>query len=167
MTRHRRRVGRREDLGQATVELALVLPVLVVLAMALVQVGLVARTTVLVQHAAREGARVAAVGGSIREVEDAVIGSSGLLLPDTDVERIVEGDLVTVTVRHLARTDAPLVGPLLPDVVLSATVSMRRERRAGRRRRRVHPMGVYRWGRPELDGGCGRQGAARRPPVRT
>ena len=169
MTRHRRRVGRREDLGQATVELALVLPVLVVLAMALVQVGLVARTTVLVQHAAREGARVAAVGGSIREVEDAVIGSSGLLLTDTDtdVERIVEGDLVTVTVRYLARTDAPLVGPLLPDVVLSATVSMRRERRAGRRRRRVHPMVVYRWGRPELDGGCGRQGAARRPPVRT
>jgi hypothetical protein len=64
-------------------------------------------------------------------VEDAVIGSSGLLLSDTDVERIVEGDLVTVTVRHLARTDAPLVGPLLPDVVLSATVSMRRERRGG------------------------------------
>jgi hypothetical protein len=37
-----------------------------------------------------------------------------------------------VTVRHLARTDAPLVGPLLSDVVLSATVSMRRERRDGR-----------------------------------
>jgi hypothetical protein len=167
VTRRRDRSGRREDLGQATVELALVFPVLVVLAMALVQVGLVARTTVLVHHAAREGARVAAVGGTMREVEDAVIGSSGLLLPDTDVVRIVEGEVVTVTVRHLARTDAPLVGPLLPDVVLSATVSMRRERRGGRRRRRVHPMVVYRWGRPEVDGGCGRQGAARRPALRT
>ena len=40
-------------------------------------------------------------------------------------------DVVTVTVRHLTRTDVPLVGMLLPDVVLSATVSMRRERRGG------------------------------------
>tara|TARA_B110000438_G_scaffold97351_2_gene96425 strand:- start:17 stop:430 length:414 start_codon:yes stop_codon:yes gene_type:complete len=136
------------------------LPVLVILAMALVQVGLVARTTVLVHHAAREGARDAAVGGSMREVEDAVIGSSGLLLPDTEVERVVAGDRVTVTVRHLARTDTPLIGPILPDVVLSATVSMRRERR-------VQPTVVYRWGRPGVYGGCGRQGAARRPPLST
>ena len=64
MTAHGRRAGRRDDRGQATVEVALMLPVLVILAMALVQVGLVARTTVLVHHAAREGARAAAVGGS-------------------------------------------------------------------------------------------------------
>jgi hypothetical protein len=163
VTRRRDRSGRREDLGQATVELALVLPVLVVLAMALVQVGLVARTTVLVHHAAREGARVAAVGGTMREVEDAVIGSSGLLLPDTDVVRIVEGEVVTVTVRHLARTDAPLVGPLLPDVVLSATVSMRRERRGGRRRRRVvrHAGGRRKRGRRGRRVGGGRTARGR------
>lgn len=166
MTAHGRRAGRRDDRGQATVEVALMLPVLVILAMALVQVGLVARTTVLVHHAAREGARAAAVGGSMREVEDAVIGSSGLLLPDTEVERVVVGDRVTVTVRHLARTDAPLIGPILPDVVLSATVSMRRERRGGRRCR-VQPTVVYRWGRPGVYGGFGRQGAARRPPLST
>jgi len=40
-------------------------------------------------------------------------------------------DVVTVTVRHLTRTDVPLVGMLLPDVVLSDVVSMRRERRSG------------------------------------
>jgi len=39
--------------------------------------------------------------------------------------------VVTVTVRHLTRTDVPLVSRLLPDVMLSATVSMRRERRGG------------------------------------
>ena len=40
-------------------------------------------------------------------------------------------DVVPVTVRHLARTDVPFIGMLLSDVVLSATVSMRRERRGG------------------------------------
>jgi len=114
----------RDDRGQATVELALVLPVLIVLAMVLVEVGSVARTAVLVQHAAREGARVAAVGGSGRRVEDAVIGSAGLNPLDTDVDRVVDGDTVTVTVRHVARTDTPLIGSVLPDVVLTASATM-------------------------------------------
>ncbi|HIM65382.1 MAG TPA: hypothetical protein EYM46_02255 [Acidimicrobiia bacterium] len=42
--------------------MVLVLPVLVVLALA--QVGFVVRSAILVQHAAREGARAAAVGGT-------------------------------------------------------------------------------------------------------
>ena len=96
-----RRRANRPDEGQATVELALVLPVVVVLALGLVQVGLVVRSAVLVQHSAREGVRVAATGGSTREV--------------------------TVKVVHVARTEVPLVGPLLPEVTLTATVTMRRE----------------------------------------
>jgi len=31
---------------------------------------------------------------------------------------------VTVTVRHLAWTDTPLIGPVLPDVVLTASAVM-------------------------------------------
>jgi len=112
------------DDGQATVELALVLPILVVLALLLVEVGTVARTAVLVHHSAREGVRVAAVGGSIRRVEEAVYGSSGLSPADTEVERVVADRWVTVTVIHLVRTEAPLIGPLLPDVVLDAEASM-------------------------------------------
>ncbi len=124
MRRRLARQVRRDDRGQATVELALILPVLIVLAMVIVEVGTVARTAVLVQHAAREGVRVAAVGGSSRRVEDAVIGSAGLNPLDTEVERVVEGDRVTVTVHHLARTDTPLIGPVLPDVVLTASAVM-------------------------------------------
>ncbi len=107
--------------------MALVLPVVVVLALALVQVGFVVRAAVLVQHAAREGVRVAAVGGSQRQVEDAVIGSSGLSPRDSDVRRTTDGERVTVEVTHLARTEVPLVGPLLPDITLSSSVTMRRE----------------------------------------
>ena len=53
--------GSREEEGQATVELALLLPVVVVLLLAVLQLGLVARDVVLVAHAAREASRVAAV----------------------------------------------------------------------------------------------------------
>jgi len=81
-------------------------------------------TAVLVEHAAREGVRVAAVGGSSRRVEDVVIGSAGLNSLDTDVERVVDGDRATVTVRHLARIDMPLIGLALSDVVLTASAVM-------------------------------------------
>ena len=52
---------RRGDEGQAAVELALVLPLVVALLLAVVQVGLIVRDQVLVVHAAREAAREAAV----------------------------------------------------------------------------------------------------------
>lgn len=51
----------REDRGQATVEAALVLPVLAVFVVLFVQVGLVVRSQVMVIHAARQAARVVAV----------------------------------------------------------------------------------------------------------
>ena len=57
----------RDDGGQATVEFALVLPLLAVLLLAVVQVGLVVRDQVLLTHAAREAARAVAV----REVPSA------------------------------------------------------------------------------------------------
>ena len=47
--------------GQSTVELALLLPVVVLLLLAVLQMGLLARDIVLVTHASREAARAAAV----------------------------------------------------------------------------------------------------------
>ena len=60
--------------GQSTVELALVLPVVVLLLLVLLQVGLVARDVVLVAHAAREGARAAAVDPDPGAAREAVGG---------------------------------------------------------------------------------------------
>ncbi|MBC8365077.1 MAG: pilus assembly protein [Actinobacteria bacterium] len=113
--------------GQATVELVLVVPVLVILALFLVQVGFVVRSLVLVHHAAREGVRVAAVGGDPGRIREAVVGSSGLLPGATEVGRRIDGDLVTVTVTYRDPTDVPLVGALLPEVPVSAFATMRRE----------------------------------------
>ena len=52
----------RSERGQASVELALVLPVLVLFLLGLVQTALVARDQVLLQDAARAAAREASVG---------------------------------------------------------------------------------------------------------
>ena len=51
----------RGDRGQATVELALVLPLVVMVLAGLLQVALLITTQVALEHAAREGARAAAV----------------------------------------------------------------------------------------------------------
>ena len=116
-----------DERGQATIELVLVVPVLIVLALFLVQVGFVVRSLVLVHHAAREGVRVAAVGGDLDRIREAVVGSSGLLPGATDVDRHIDGDLVTVTVTYGDPTDVPLVGLLLPEVPVTAFATMRRE----------------------------------------
>ena len=117
----------RSDRGQATVELALVLPVLLLFLLALVQTALVARDQLLVQDAARAAAREASVGADPRRVRDAARRTLGGVT--VEVHRAARiGEPVTVTVRYVDRTRLPLVGPLFPDVVLHATASMRAER---------------------------------------
>ena len=74
----RRRICRSDASGQATVEAALVLPFIVMLLLAVVQVGLLARDQVLVTHAAREAARAAAVNPDRGAVVDAAHESTAL-----------------------------------------------------------------------------------------
>lgn len=116
--------------GQATVEVALVLPLLALLALLVVQVGVLARDRVAVTHAARAGARAAAVDPSPREVRAAVVRATHL-----DADRIEvtvsgaagPGSLVTVHVTYRDPTDVALVGPLVPDVSLEETLVARLE----------------------------------------
>ncbi len=117
--------------GQAAVEVALVLPLLAVLALALVQVTLIVRDQLLVTHGARAGARQAAVSADPASVRAAVLGSSTGLIDDrvtvTVVGRAAEGSQVEVRVRYRAPTDVPVVGALVGDVTLEDTVTMRVE----------------------------------------
>ena len=109
--------------GQATVELAVAFPFVVAALLLVLQVGLVVRAQVLVVHAAREAARAAAVGerapppdglDPARTTVD-VLGGGG------------PGSRVTARVTHRLRTDAPLLGPLLPDLDLRGEATMRVE----------------------------------------
>ena len=123
--------ARRGDGGQATVELALVLPVFVMLLLLLVQVAVLVRDQVMVIHAAREGARAAAVtGANANAAEKAALAAAGLPLRSTDVVTTPPGtkhDLVRVQVQYTDSTDIPLIGRLLGDVRVTGTVSMRVE----------------------------------------
>lgn len=116
--------------GQATVELALVLPLVVLLLLAVVQVALVARDAVVVVHAAREGVREAAVTpseGAARRAAEAGSGLSGARLRVTVERRDPPGGQVRIRVNYRAPTDVPVVGLLFPDVGLSSQAVMRVE----------------------------------------
>jgi Flp pilus assembly protein TadG len=119
--------------GQATVEFVMVLPLVVVVCLAVVQVAVVARRDVLVAHAAREAARAAAVesdsSAAATAAREAAVRSGGL-----DASRLVvivsrDVDDVHVTVRYDDPTDVAMVGRLVRSVTLQERVTMRREDR--------------------------------------
>jgi hypothetical protein len=113
--------------GQTTAELALVFPVVLLLALCLVQATLVFRDELAVTNAAREAARAASVDPDPARAARA----AGAVLPGASVEsgpRPPVGDLLTVEVRYRSSTDVPLVGPLVPDPLLAARATMRVER---------------------------------------
>ena len=122
--------GRGGEEGQATVELALLLPVVVVLLLAVLQLGLVARDVVLVTHAAREAARAAAVEPEPEAPRQAAAASGGLDPDRLTVEvsdRGEPGSRVRVEVRYRIPTAVPIVGALIADHEVTSVATMRVE----------------------------------------
>lgn len=118
---------RARERGQATVELALVLPVLALAILAVLQIALVVRDHIAVVHAAREAARAASVDPDPRRA----VVAARRTLPGADVNvghRGRVGEPITVVVTYESSTDLPLVGPLFPDPTLRSRVVMRIER---------------------------------------
>ena len=119
------------DEGQAAVELALVLPLVAVVLLAVVQVGLLVRDQVLVVHAAREAARAAAVDPAAEAPREAAVAGSGLE-PDRLAVAVSgrggAGSRVRVEIRYRAASRVPIVGAAVGDVTLSANATMRVER---------------------------------------
>ncbi len=115
--------ARHRDRGQATVELALGLPVLCVMTLAVVQVSVVVGHRVAVQLAAREAARAASVSSD--PGAGAVAANRAVALRPLHVAVDESGDrTVAATVTYTDPTDIPIIGLLLPDVELAATVTM-------------------------------------------
>jgi len=106
----------------------LALPLVFVVMLAAVQVLLIGRDQLAVVHAAREGARAAAVAADVTgEGTRAARAASGLDGARLAVAVQDGGDRVTVTVRYDAPTDVPLVGALIGDVVVTGSATMRAE----------------------------------------
>lgn len=122
-----RRAGRGRQSGQATVEFVLVMPFFALMLLAVVQVGLLVRTRVLVTHAAREAVRSAAVGVSDGEVRSAALAAADLDPGRLTVSVRRSGGRAIVELRYAEPTDVPLVGPLVSDAVFEARATMRLE----------------------------------------
>jgi Flp pilus assembly protein TadG len=123
---------RHGERGSAAVEFALVIPLILTMSLALVQVGLLVKDRVLVEESARTGARAAAVSADDDEVRQAVL-SAAVGMDQAHLEVTVRreggaGSPVTVTVLYRAPATLPLVGWLFPDMVdLRGAAVMRQE----------------------------------------
>jgi hypothetical protein len=116
--------------GQASVELALVLPVVVLLALIVGQAAALGRDQLLVVHAAREAVRAAATDPDPGAALSAARGAAALEPDRVSVRqhgRGERGSRVTVTVTYRAPTAVPVVGAVLGDVSLTSSATMRVE----------------------------------------
>ncbi len=134
----RKKQGRRQR-GQSVVELALVLPLFLVIVMATVDFGWALHSYIVITNAAREGAREGVVGGSEDEIIAIVVDKSSGLLEASDVTvtnaRTAPGTELTVKVdykHHYISPLAPLLsllsGGAVPDPLpISSDTTMRME----------------------------------------
>lgn len=112
--------------GQATVELAVVLPFIVLLAAALIQCGLVVANQLAVWTAARNAARAAAIS-SDPQLSAQKSASDATSLRPLQVILTTIDDVIFAHVVYVDRTDLPFIGLLFPNITLEATVAMQRE----------------------------------------
>ena len=130
--RTRSRSSGEGERGSSAVEFALLLPILLLVLLALVQVGVLARDSLVLTQASRAGAREASVQPLTGAVEQAVRDAAPGLAADRLGVNVVwsgnRGSPVTVSVAYEAPVASLLAGWLLPESVsLSASATMRQE----------------------------------------
>jgi Flp pilus assembly protein TadG len=72
-----RKLRRWRDRGAAAVEFALVVPALILLIFGSIEFGLAVQARTMVGNAAREGVRVASLGGSVADVQASALNALG------------------------------------------------------------------------------------------
>ena len=112
----------RDPAGQASVEFALALPIVMVMALGLVLVGRAVRNELAVELAAREGARAAAVSGA--PATAAANGAHRAVSLPIDVTTTRDASTVTVTVTYIDPVDVAIIGSLIGPVTHSASATM-------------------------------------------
>jgi Flp pilus assembly protein TadG len=116
------RFDARVENGQAAVEFAVALPLIVVVMLTIVQVGVSVRNEVAVELAAREGARAAAVSA------DPVGAAAGAARRAVDlpieVSTAAGAGRVAVTVTYVDPTDIAIIGAAIGPITHRATATM-------------------------------------------
>lgn len=112
-----------DDVGQATVEFALTIPILIVVLLGAVQVFVLLVDRLHLVHVTRDATRAASVSADPSAAVARVVERTW---PDRSVSFRVndDGDLVSVEVELVNPTDVPIIGRVLPDVRLTESLTM-------------------------------------------
>lgn len=110
----------RGERGQALVEMALVLPLLLLLIFGIVEFGRIGHAYLTLNHAAREGARLGITGAADEEVIDRINYASGMLNSeeleirvDPSLSDRISGDEFVVELSY----ELPIYMPLPVDII--------------------------------------------------
>lgn len=126
---------RREQNGQALVEMALVIPFFLLLLFGVIEMGRIGHTYITVSSAARAGARLATIGGSDIEIREAVLNSAPTLNSSALTVEVTpnqpnrkSGQGVSVQVTYPVQLIIPVISNIVPNpVVVKSTLNMRLE----------------------------------------
>jgi len=121
----------KNEKGASAVEFALILPILIMLVFGIFQFGIAYNNYITITHAAREGARLAAVDLYNPDLED-IIKERAYPIPEDDIIISITtpegediGDPVVVEIIYNITVEIPLVGSW--DIPLTSKAVMRLE----------------------------------------
>ncbi|NLJ86339.1 MAG: pilus assembly protein [Firmicutes bacterium] len=112
----------REDRGQALVELALVLTILLTLLLGIIEVGRIGHAYLVVLHASREGARLGAIGQDDNAIR-ARVKAAAPSIPEAELSIEIQpakwerytGEPLRVSVAHEVHLVVPFFSGIIPD----------------------------------------------------
>lgn len=119
--------------GQALVELALVLPILLLILFGIIEFGRVYNSNIIVANSAREGARVGVVGSTDSEIIAKVketastLNTSKLTINITPSSSSrVRGASLTVTVQYPVQINTPIISSIVGSTITLSSSSVMR-----------------------------------------
>lgn len=117
----------RTDNGQATVEIALLIPLLALFLLLIVQVAIVVREHVMVTNASRAAARELSVNSDRSSAVSAAHRSTpGATVTVSRPSQV--GQYLTVTVSEKVESTLPFIGVVFPEITVSSRSVMRVEK---------------------------------------
>lgn len=123
----------RSEKGQSLVEFALVLPLLLTILFGITDFGRIFLDYLTLDHASREGARMASVGGTDSQITSTIDASlAGLDLSKRTITispsgSRTSGSNVTITITYPIDYITPFIEDILPPFTLTDTTTMRVE----------------------------------------